>query len=67
MKRLDAWMNGVIKTPHYDIHQVYTIEKCEKNTIPKRGKVPPTREKKKGDKVISPINKECQAMIAALM
>ena len=23
----DAWMDGVIKTPYYDIHQVYIIEK----------------------------------------
>ena len=26
----DAWMDGVIKTTHYDIHPVYTSEKNEK-------------------------------------
>ena len=27
----DAWMDGVIKTPHYNIHPVYTKEKWEKD------------------------------------
>ena len=26
----DAWMDGVIKTPHYNIHPIYTIEKDER-------------------------------------
>ena len=30
MKR-NAWMDGVIKTPHYNIHPVHTIVKKEKN------------------------------------
>lgn len=30
MKKLDGWMDGVIKTPHVDIHQVYTKVKSEK-------------------------------------
>ena len=35
MKRQDAWMDEVIKTPpHYDIHQVYTVEKWEKEKTP---------------------------------
>ena len=38
----DVWMDGVIKIPHYDIHQVYTKEK---------------NEKKKRDKVVSPLIK----------
>ena len=46
MKKKDAWMDGVIKTPHYNIHHVNTIEKYEKNIIPKEEKVPPIREKK---------------------
>ena len=30
----DVWMDGVIKTPHYDIHQVYTKEEWEKEKTP---------------------------------
>ena len=30
----DAWMDGVIKTPHYDIHRVYTRKKWEKDKNP---------------------------------
>ena len=33
MKKQDAWMDGVIKTPQ-DIHQVYTKEKYEKDKTP---------------------------------
>ena len=38
----DAWMDGVIKTPHYDIHPIYTKEKDER----KRDRIgsPPTEE-----------------------
>ncbi len=48
---MDGWSNQDPPTPHYNIHQVYTIEKYEKNTIPKEEKVPSKREKKKRDKV----------------
>ena len=34
MKREDAWMDGVIKTPHYNIHQVHTKVKNEKDKNP---------------------------------
>ena len=46
MKKQDAWMDGVIKTPHYNMHHIYTIEKYEKDKTPQEEKVPPLREKK---------------------
>ena len=36
----DAWMDGLIKTPHYDIHPVYTQEKNEKRKRCRRGSPP---------------------------
>ncbi len=45
-------MHGWIKTPHDDIQHVYTLEKYEKNTIPKEENAFATREKKKRDKVV---------------
>ena len=41
MKNQDAWMDGVIKTPHYYIQYVYTKEKYEKDKTPEEEKVPP--------------------------
>ena len=40
----DAWMDGVIKTPHYDIHP-YT-KRMEKDKTSYEEKVPPKKEKK---------------------
>ena len=33
-REMIAWMDGVIKTPHYDIHPVYKSEKNEKEKTP---------------------------------
>ncbi len=41
MKKQDAWMDGVIKNPDYNIHSVYIIEKYEKEKILEEVKVPP--------------------------
>ena len=38
----DVWMDGVINTPPYNIHQVYTKEK---------------KKERKRDKVVSPLKK----------
>ena len=40
----DVWMDGVVKTPHYDIHLVYTIEKNEKRKRDRIGSPPPPQE-----------------------
>ena len=43
----DAWMDGVIKNPHYDIHPIYTKENDER----KREKIgsPPKRRMSTND------------------
>ena len=53
----DAWMDGVIKTlPLCYASCIYNREVWEEHN-PKRGKGSPTREKKKGDKVVPPPTK----------
>ena len=48
----NVWMDGVIKTPHYDIYQVYTREKKGEKQNSLRGKSP--SQKGEGDEVVLP-------------
>ena len=42
----DAWMDGVIKTPHYDIHPCIYKNEWRRTKPSTRKKFPPKKEKK---------------------
>ena len=45
----DAWIYGVIKTPHYDIHPIYTIESDKKRKRDRMGSPPLQRRVSNND------------------